>query len=212
MRYNTRIQRKRPLKEKKAVNKGQGSYFGRRGFMKTDGSHNSSNCHLPTPPPIPAPLPAYLIHHGTSLCGPPPSPPPPGAMFEKKFCISSKEPPRQGFAGFLSFFYLRDDTLDSHAENQCFQIIAENTSAVKFNGHSISPQKGSEMFDHSRVICNGELWKPRKSQNNSFYSLKLDATSHQIFITLIFKRSMQKKRQLTQLRRDREPYIKKDQI
>ena len=86
MRYNTRIQRKRPLKEKKAVNKGQGSYFGRRGFMKTDGSHNSSNCHLPTPPPIPAPLPAYLIHHGTSLCGPPPSPPPPGAMFEKKFC------------------------------------------------------------------------------------------------------------------------------
>lgn len=41
---------------------------------------------LPTPPPIPAPFPAYFIHQGMSFCAPSPSPPD-GPIFEKKFCI-----------------------------------------------------------------------------------------------------------------------------
>ena len=146
MRYNTRIQRKRPLKEKTwKVN----------GFKKTDG------CHLPTPPPIPAPLPAYLIHHGTSLCGPPPSPPPPGAMLEKKFCIASKTHRicnAQTRFPRISFFFLRDDTLDSHAENQRFQSIFKNTSAVKFDGHLESPQKRAELFLSSMRNIQEHFW------------------------------------------------------
>ena len=139
------------------------------GLKKTDGGH------LPTPPPIPAPLPAYLIHHGTSLCGPPPSPSPPGAMLEKKFCIASKTHRicnAQTRFPRISFFFLRDDTLDSHAENQRFQIIVENTSAVKFDGHLESPQKRTEMFLSSMRNIQEHLWCTLKEKrlNFIFYS------------------------------------------
>ena len=50
--------------------------------------------YIPPPPTAPSILAPYLIHHGTSSCGPPLPCDEPGIIFEKKFCM------------FESFFYL----------------------------------------------------------------------------------------------------------
>ena len=43
--------------------------------------------YIPPPPTAPSILAPYLIHHGTSSCGPPPPCDEPGNIFEKKFCM-----------------------------------------------------------------------------------------------------------------------------